>query len=237
MTAVGFLTSASPARGRATAAGLAKRDIHGEMRKQIPDIGADEFVDSDNDKLPDWWELKYFGNLANDGSGDHDLPQGDRLTNYFEYLFGFDPLKPDTSADGQGDLYKAVFGLVSDSRYPAEWRLDSDSDGLTNGQELYYGTNPLSTDTNGDGISDLIAIFVGINPTSNDTDGDGITNAVEIANGTNPLFADSDGDGVADGVDDFPLDPTRWLPPGGSAGDTTAPLITLIEPVGAVPVP
>ena len=186
---------------------------------------------------PDSWELEYFGNLAIAGSGDHDLPQGDRLTNYYEYLFGFNPLNPDSSNNNAGDLYNAVFGSINDPWYPAEWRLDSDFDGLSDGQELYYGTNSLSTDTNGDGISDLIAVFVGISPTSNDTDGDGILNGAEIGNGTNPLFTDSDGDGVNDGIDSFPLDPTRWNMPGGSAGDLTPPVITLIEPVGAVLVP
>lgn len=140
-------------------------------------------TDSDNDGLPDWWEINYFGNLLQTAAG------------------------------------------------------DADSDGLTNIQELYFTTNPALSDTNGDGISDLVTIVIGFSPSSNDTDGDGFSNAVEMGTGTNPLIADSDGDGVGDGQDAFPLDPDRWLPAGGSTGDTTSPLITLLEPVGALPVP
>lgn len=115
--------------------------------------------------------------------------------------------------------------------------LDSDGDGLPSSQEAFYGTNPLSSETNGDGISDIIAILFGISPASVDTDGDGRFNADEVASGTNPLVADSDGDGVGDAEDAFPLDPAAWARPAGSAGDETAPVITLIEPTGAVLVP
>ncbi len=102
---------------------------------------------------------------------------------------------------------------------------------------FYYGSGPLVSDTNNDGIVDPLAILFRFSSSLNDTDGDGIANAVEVANGTNPLLADSDGDGVGDGADAFPLDPARTLPSGGSAGDTTPPVITLLEPVGAILVP
>jgi len=47
------------------------------------DIGADEFIDTDGDGLPDWWEQKYFGdpNVATPGAD----PDGDTLTNLAEY--------------------------------------------------------------------------------------------------------------------------------------------------------
>jgi hypothetical protein len=44
--------------------------------------------DSDNDGLPDAWELSHFGTLARDGSGDFD---GDGLSDLAEYLAGTDP--------------------------------------------------------------------------------------------------------------------------------------------------
>jgi hypothetical protein len=42
---------------------------------------------------------------------------------------------------------------------------------------------------------------------------------------------------VNDGLDAFPLDPTRSQAPQPTAGDTTPPTITLIEPTNAVPIP
>jgi alpha-tubulin suppressor-like RCC1 family protein len=44
--------------------------------------------DSDNDGLPDAWELQHFGNLAQGASGD---PDGDGLTNLHEFQQGKDP--------------------------------------------------------------------------------------------------------------------------------------------------
>ncbi|NJL18970.1 MAG: hypothetical protein HC901_01270, partial [Bdellovibrionaceae bacterium] len=40
------------------------------------------------DGLPDWWEMRYFGNLARDGTGDFD---GDSYTDLQEYTDGSDP--------------------------------------------------------------------------------------------------------------------------------------------------
>lgn len=114
--------------------------------------------------------------------------------------------------------------------------MDADGDGLTNAQELALGTDPLNWDTNGDGLSDGLDVLLGYDPKNMDLDSDGMTNALEIAMGLNPFLADSDGDGVPDTLDAFPLDPTRWQLP-SIPGDTTLPVITLFEPIGAVPVP
>jgi hypothetical protein len=46
------------------------------------------FVDSDNDKLDDAWELKYFKNLDQDGDGD---PDRDKVLNSEEEKLGTDP--------------------------------------------------------------------------------------------------------------------------------------------------
>lgn len=67
--------------------------------------------------------------------------------------------------------------------------VDSDGDGLSNGEEVdTYNTDPMNADTDGDGIND----------------------GQEVANGTNPTKMDSDGDGYADGDDLFPNDASRW---------------------------
>jgi hypothetical protein len=54
-------------------------------------------VDSDNDGMPDWWEVKYFKSLRESGSDDHDR---DGYTNLQEYASHTDP----TSKDPQPGL-------------------------------------------------------------------------------------------------------------------------------------
>ena len=115
---------------------------------------------------------------------------------------------------------------------------DTDADGLTNWREYLLGTDPLNRDTNGNGVADGIEASNGSSDGGNpDTDGDGVANWVELARGTDPFLADSDGDGVNDGADYYPLDPTRWLAPTPTPGDTTPPVITLTYPTGARPIP
>ncbi len=53
--------------------------------------------DSDNDGLPDDWEIDYFGDLSQNPSNDSD---GDGLTNVQEYNFGTNPSNEDTDGDG-----------------------------------------------------------------------------------------------------------------------------------------
>jgi hypothetical protein len=67
-----------------------------------------------------------------------------------------------------------------------------------------------------------------------DSDGDNISNFTELAQATNPYSPDSDGDGVNDHDDAYPGDPYRWDP--DALGDTTSPIIQLLEPVTAAPV-
>lgn len=58
-------------------------------------IGIGQVADSDGDGLPDYWEIKYFGDLTTtDGTGDQD---GDGLTDYEEYLSASDPTSSSSS--------------------------------------------------------------------------------------------------------------------------------------------
>ncbi|MFQ6128078.1 MAG: hypothetical protein ACE5QW_04165 [Thermoplasmata archaeon] len=47
--------------------------------------------DTDQDGLPDWWELEYFGNL---NYGADDDPDNDDFTNLEEFEAGTDPTDP-----------------------------------------------------------------------------------------------------------------------------------------------
>lgn len=69
----------------------------------------------------------------------------------------------------------------------------SDGDGLTDAEEMTFGTDPLDPDTDGDGLTDWEEVFVyGTDPLSADTDGDDVPDGVEVrVFGTDPLVPDS----------------------------------------------
>lgn len=112
---------------------------------------------------------------------------------------------------------------------------DADSDGLPTWREYLLGTDPLNHDTNGDGLPDGAVEAGGLDVLNPDVDGDGVPNWTERTNGTDPFAADTDGDGAADGVDAFPLDPTRSSPPSPTPGDVTPPVITITAPASVRP--
>ena len=66
-------------------------DYDGEPRQAgIVDIGADEFVDIDNDNIPDYWEKEYWPDDW-DGDNSEDDPDGDGINNGDEYQQNLDP--------------------------------------------------------------------------------------------------------------------------------------------------
>jgi len=66
--------------------------------------------------------------------------------------------------------------------------LDNDGDGLSDSEELSYGTDPFSKDTDNDGLSDKEELKTyHTNPRNKDTDGDGYSDGDEVKNGFNPL--------------------------------------------------
>jgi len=68
--------------------------------------------------------------------------------------------------------------------------LDSDSDGLLDGDELACGSRTDVPDTDGDGLDDGDEVHVhGTSPTAADTDGDGADDGHELAAGTDPHSA------------------------------------------------
>ena len=145
-------------------------------------IGNETFIlttiptDSDNDQLPDSWEIAKAGDLTTlNGSGDHD-------------------------ADGLTDL--AEFNLSS-TTYPAidPTDPDTDRDGLPDGAETSGAgarppTKPTLADTDGDSLGDLNEdntgtyldlLHTGTNPILADSDSDATGDGVELLQGSSPL--------------------------------------------------
>ncbi|HBW73754.1 MAG: hypothetical protein UX10_C0008G0012 [Candidatus Magasanikbacteria bacterium GW2011_GWA2_45_39] len=70
---------------------------------------------------------------------------------------------------------------------PPSPAVDADGDGLTDQQEIQYGTDPQKADTDGDDLTDYEEIFIWhTNPLNPDTDGDGYSDGQEVKNGFNP---------------------------------------------------
>lgn len=133
-------------------------------------------TDTDNDGLPDDWEI------ANDLD-----PNDDGSTN------------PDNGAEGDPDS-DGLSNLAEFQNKTDPKDDDSDDDTLKDGAELAGAgnrppTDPLNADTDGDGLSDFVetntGTFVnannsGSNPTLSDSDSDGTNDGAEVGRGTNP---------------------------------------------------
>ena len=136
-----------------------------------------------NDGFP--WGLAFSGN---DLDRDSVIDVEDR--------FPFDPTEwSDLDGDGVGDNSDAF------PEDPTEWS-DFDGDGLGDNRDW---------DDDGDGLADLHEVYLGTDPFNPDSDGDLLSDLGELWLGTDPLNPDTDGDLRIDGIDAFPLDPTKWL--------------------------
>ncbi len=147
--------------------------------------------DSDNDGILDGTEL----GVTTAGAGT-DVSKGFFVPDADQGTTKTDPLKKDTDnggvADGAEDINqngkvdpgeKNPLDAADDASAPA----DSDGDGLTNAEELAFGTNPNDKDSDDDGVLD------GAEPNWNvDMDGDGLIDALD---------PDSDNDGLLDGTE------------------------------------
>lgn len=135
--------------------------------------------DSDNDGLPDPWEIDQFGNLAQTATGD---PDGDGLTNAAEFAAGTNPLKADTDGDGLTDSEEL------NTTHTNPLKADTDGDGLTDKDEVsLYLTDPTKLDTDGDELDDSYELNVlHTSPIKLDSDGDGYSDYDELRLMTNP---------------------------------------------------
>jgi len=64
-------------------------------------------LDTDQDGLPDDWEMLYFGDLLR---GANDFPDSNDLTNLEELYYGTDPNNSDTDGDGMSDFWEIQNG-------------------------------------------------------------------------------------------------------------------------------
>jgi len=156
--------------------------------------------DSDDDGLPDAWEILHGLDPNDDGSTDpangaNGDPDGDGLTNEFEYWYSAGPNLVDTDGDGLNDFDEVfLYNTLPDEA-------DMDGDGLNDFVEVItLGTAPWWWDTDDDTLSDGDEVLThSTNPLEMDTDGDWMWDDYELANILDPndaadglLDADSD---------------------------------------------
>lgn len=117
------------------------------------------------------------------------------LTNTFPadmpgyYPWGNAPQTNDYAVANIGQV-KYVFSFNS--------AVDSDGDGLSDWQEVVYGTDPYDADSDDDGLTDDWEVAHGTDPLDVDTDGDGLSDKWEVDHGLDPL-------NVSDGNQLLPL--------------------------------
>jgi len=101
--------------------------------------------------------------------------------------------------------------LIIDNLVIRAGSADFDNDGLSDLAEYNSGaSDPTKTDSDGDGLSDGEEVAAGTQPLVADTDGDGIADGAEGTAGTDPLDSDTDDDGYSDGVEvKVGSDPTK----------------------------
>lgn len=112
------------------------------------------------------------------------------------YIFervGLDPLDPDTDTDGLTD------GQEINTIHSRPVLDDTDGDGLLDGAEVNtHGSSPLLADTDADGINDRVEVEVyHTNPSLKDSDGDGFDDLFEVNTGFDPALATSTPDALS----------------------------------------
>lgn len=151
---------------------VVEKTYYGELGESIPFIVSQskegisvDLLDSDEDGLPDVYEVSIGTDINNSDS------DKDNLSDYDEVFT--------THTDPK--IYDSVIEGISDSV------VDCDDDELTNYFEVKYGTDPLSRDTDDDKLSDYDEIYLyGTDPLVPDSDEDGIEDGAEIKLKLNP---------------------------------------------------
>jgi hypothetical protein len=117
LTPSGHLTANSPCidAGDPNGSYGGQTDVDGEPRVigDFVDMGADEWLDTDGDDLPDWWEQMYFGDPVSADPGAD--PDGDGRTNLAEFEADTDPIAAPST------YYVALVGNNAWDGLCAEW--------------------------------------------------------------------------------------------------------------------
>lgn len=145
--------------------------------------------DLDQDKAPDFWEIKAGNFVVGDPDTDKD---------------GILDGEEDRDSDGMPDWFEDSTGSINGDIHDSGG--DLDDDGLTNLEEFQNSTWLEIVDTDFDGITDYVEVkILGTDPTfdsrQQDSDGDMISDFYEYLAGTNPLIADSHSEGVPNSID------------------------------------
>ena len=158
--------------------------------------------DTDNDLLPDEWELAHgflVNPLANPKETSLDA-DSDTLTNLEEFQLRTDPKSVDTDGDIMTDGWEVEYGLNPLDPSDAGPLADLDQDGLSNLREFQLKTDPNNKDTDGDSIPDGWEADHQLDPglfgQFDDLDRDGFTNIEEYRQNTNPLGFDPGGPAI-----------------------------------------
>ncbi len=158
--------------------------------------------DTDNDLLPDEWELAHgflVNLLANPKETSLDA-DSDTLTNLEEFQLRTDPKSVDTDGDIMTDGWEVEYGLNPLDPSDAGPLADLDQDGLSNLREFQLKTDPNNKDTDGDSIPDGWEADHQLDPglfgQFDDFDRDGFTNIEEYRQNTNPLGFDPGGPAI-----------------------------------------
>jgi len=147
----------------------------------------------------------------NNNDGSND-DDGDGLTNLYEYLAGTHPQQMDSDFDGV---------LDGDDHWPTDNTkgFDDDNDNLPDGWEMAHGLPimpsllPLFDDEDGDGLYDWQEYEAGSNPNNPDSDFDGLYDSADKWP-TNRLYStDADNDGLPDRFEILNSAPFKNTPP------------------------